>query len=180
MSNIHPIFVHFPIALLSLSLVFEVLFLLRTEIEFSRVGWWLHMAGTLGLLLSVATGLRAVSEVRMSLGAGDRALHRATSLADRGKNDTSAEWEGNVHRGICRRTDTDVAGGVVWRRTGVPPRRGSHGSLRHVGCGMLHRRGAETQSGKNEIDSTTRYRLRVSAVDSPPAGAAISLRQDPL
>jgi uncharacterized membrane protein len=71
MSNIHPIFVHFPIALLSLSLVFEVLFLLRTEIEFSRVGWWLHMTGTLGLLLSVATGLRALSEVRLTLGAAD-------------------------------------------------------------------------------------------------------------
>jgi uncharacterized membrane protein len=71
MSNIHPIFVHFPIALLTLSLVFEMLFLVRSELEFSRVGWWLHMAGTLGLLLSVATGLRAVSDVRLSLGAAD-------------------------------------------------------------------------------------------------------------
>jgi uncharacterized membrane protein len=66
MSSFHPFFVHFPIALLSISFLFEIVFLLRGEIEFSRVGWWLHMAGTLGILLSVATGLRAVSGTQIS------------------------------------------------------------------------------------------------------------------
>lgn len=59
MSSLHPVFVHFPVALLTVSFAFELLSLARRSEEFSRFAWWLHMLGTAGVLLSVATGLAA-------------------------------------------------------------------------------------------------------------------------
>jgi uncharacterized membrane protein len=66
MSSIHPVFVHFPVALLSISLLFELASLLRPSAEFTRAGWWLQLAGTAGILLSVATGLSARSGLNLS------------------------------------------------------------------------------------------------------------------
>jgi uncharacterized membrane protein len=57
MPNGHPLIVHFPIALLSLALVFEVLARFVRPEEFSRLGWWLQVTGTVGLALAVTSGL---------------------------------------------------------------------------------------------------------------------------
>ncbi len=65
MPNFHPFLTHFPIALLTLSVVAEcVSFLLRTE-EFSRVGWWSQVAGTVGLAAAAVTGVLAGDSVRI-------------------------------------------------------------------------------------------------------------------
>ncbi len=61
MSSIHPLFVHFPVALLTMSLLLELLALRTRRHDPSRPAWWLHIAGTAGIAGSVATGLYARS-----------------------------------------------------------------------------------------------------------------------
>ena len=67
MSNFHPYIVHFPVALLTFSLLFELLARLRKNEMFSRVGWWSQLAGTIGLASAVATGLITVRKVHIAL-----------------------------------------------------------------------------------------------------------------
>lgn len=63
MPNFHPIFVHFPIALLSLSLLLELIAVLQGREDLSRTGWLLQLCGTGGVLLAVISGLQAVTSV---------------------------------------------------------------------------------------------------------------------
>jgi uncharacterized membrane protein len=66
MPNIHPLIVHFPIGLLLVAFLLEVIALLWKKQEFSRAGWWNQIAGTLGLALAVVSGLLAETTVRMA------------------------------------------------------------------------------------------------------------------
>ena len=66
MPNLHPFFTHFPIALLSLSIVCECAALLLNRDEFSRVGWWTQLAGTIGLAAAAGTGMLAGRSVGIS------------------------------------------------------------------------------------------------------------------
>ena len=59
MPNIHPLIVHFPIALLTASLVFELLGVALKRADLERTAWWLLLAGCVGLGGAVATGLLA-------------------------------------------------------------------------------------------------------------------------
>jgi len=59
MPNLHPLFVHFPIALLTVGLIAEVWAFARREDQSGKLGWWLQAAGTLGLLIAVGTGILA-------------------------------------------------------------------------------------------------------------------------
>ncbi len=59
MPNLHPIFVHFPVALLAMSALCEVLALTLKYEELSRVGWWTQLAGTVGVGAAVTSGLLA-------------------------------------------------------------------------------------------------------------------------
>jgi uncharacterized membrane protein len=63
MPNLHPFLTHFPIALLSLSFVFECAGILLKRDEFSRVGWWTQLAGTIGLAAAAGTGMLAGQSV---------------------------------------------------------------------------------------------------------------------
>jgi uncharacterized membrane protein len=63
MPNLHPFLTHFPIALLSLSIVCECAALLLNRDEFSRVGWWTQLAGTIGLAAAAVTGMLAGQSV---------------------------------------------------------------------------------------------------------------------
>ena len=63
MPNIHPFFVHFPIALLTTGLIAELWALAQGEGHEGKLGWWLQAAGTFGLLMSAASGLLAVQSV---------------------------------------------------------------------------------------------------------------------
>ncbi len=61
MANIHPIIVHFPIALLNAFFVMELLaFLLKKEKLREAASWMLYL-GTLGAAVAVAAGVRAVN-----------------------------------------------------------------------------------------------------------------------
>ncbi len=71
MPNFHPLFVHFPIALLFLALILEVIAVLRNRPELSRAAWWNQIAGTVGLGLTVASGLLAEDTVRIPAEARD-------------------------------------------------------------------------------------------------------------
>jgi uncharacterized membrane protein len=66
MPNIHPFLTHFPIALLSLSIVCECAAVILNREEFSTVGWWTQLAGTIGLAAAVVTGTMAAQSVGIS------------------------------------------------------------------------------------------------------------------
>lgn len=62
MPNIHPFIVHFPVALLTTALVFDLLQAVLKREELSRVGWWTQLAGSIGIAAAVASGLVAKGE----------------------------------------------------------------------------------------------------------------------
>ena len=56
-SHLHPITVHFPIALLISAFIFEVLVLIyKNNRVFNLVGFYLFIAGTLGAIVAVLSG----------------------------------------------------------------------------------------------------------------------------
>ena len=57
--NIHPVFVHFPIALWLAALLFWLLAVVRRDDDVWRFGRWLLYLGTLGALAAVASGYLA-------------------------------------------------------------------------------------------------------------------------
>jgi len=65
MENPHPVFVHFPLVLLPVSLLFLVLARLRKRPDFERVAVWLLWLGTLGALAAAGTGMLAEEEVQV-------------------------------------------------------------------------------------------------------------------
>ncbi|MCW5896293.1 MAG: DUF2231 domain-containing protein [Bacteroidetes bacterium] len=82
MPNIHPLIVHLPIALLTFSFLFDILGLLTRKEEFERTAWWGLLAGTIGLVLAVATGLWAESNTLISNAAREHFnLHQQFAFA---------------------------------------------------------------------------------------------------
>lgn len=65
MPNLHPLFTHFPIALLTTGFIFDLLGVGWRKELFERIGWWLQLSGTLMLYGTVATGLIAGSTVQI-------------------------------------------------------------------------------------------------------------------
>lgn len=61
--NLHPLFTHFPIALLLSSLGFYLLGLVFKKEHFLKTGQWTLYFGTLGSTVAVLTGLQAASTV---------------------------------------------------------------------------------------------------------------------
>lgn len=61
--NLHPLFTHFPIALLFSSLVFYLLGLVFKKEHFLKTGQWTLYFGTLGAAVAVWTGLQAAKTV---------------------------------------------------------------------------------------------------------------------
>ncbi len=67
--HLHPMMVHFPIALLLLGFVFEICSLLfKKETCWSFAGFWLLIAGTLGALAAFGSGLLFTSELTGTAG----------------------------------------------------------------------------------------------------------------
>lgn len=66
MPNPHPAVIHFPIALLSIAVVFEILARFLRREDFSRLGWWMQLSGTIGLALAALTGILAQDTVTIS------------------------------------------------------------------------------------------------------------------
>ena len=59
LDNIHPLFIHFPIALLSTGLFFDILFLRYNQEDFEIVGFYCMLLGALSCLFANITGLMA-------------------------------------------------------------------------------------------------------------------------
>ena len=59
MQNIHPLFVHFPLALLSTGLFFDFLGLTLRKESFRNAGWWCQAFGILAVIAAATTGLMA-------------------------------------------------------------------------------------------------------------------------
>ena len=57
--NIHPLFVHFPIALLSTGLFFDVLAILLNREDLEHGGFWCMLMGIISCLVANFTGLTA-------------------------------------------------------------------------------------------------------------------------
>lgn len=63
MQNIHPLFVHFPIALLSVALLFELIAMVFKKPAFQAAGWWTFVLGVIAIGATAITGLIAESTV---------------------------------------------------------------------------------------------------------------------
>jgi len=63
MLNPHPMFVHFPIALLSVGLLFDILGLLLKRASLKNAGWWCLIVGVAGAIGAATTGLLAEESV---------------------------------------------------------------------------------------------------------------------
>lgn len=63
MANIHPLLVHFPIALLNGFFIMEILGLLLKKEELTAAATWMLYLGTLGAIGAVSAGLWAASTV---------------------------------------------------------------------------------------------------------------------
>jgi uncharacterized membrane protein len=59
MFALHPFLVHFPIAMLTACFVFEVAGWYGKKPEWSQVGWWLQLVGTLGVVCAALSGVVA-------------------------------------------------------------------------------------------------------------------------
>lgn len=66
MPNPHPAIIHFPIALLTAAVLFELLARILKREDFSRIGWWMQLSGTLGLVLAVVSGILAQETVSIA------------------------------------------------------------------------------------------------------------------
>jgi uncharacterized membrane protein len=67
MHTLHPFFVHFPLALLTLALLFELLAYFTKKPALSQPGWWFQLTGTLGVIAAVLSGVVAESWAGKSL-----------------------------------------------------------------------------------------------------------------
>ncbi len=66
MPNLHPFLIHFPIALLTSSFVFDLAGILTNRKSLNDAGWWTMLFGMLGLTAAVVTGLLAEKSVVVS------------------------------------------------------------------------------------------------------------------
>ncbi len=63
MQNIHPLFVHFPIALLSAALLFELIAMAFKKPASQTAGWWTFVLGVIAMVVTAITGLIAERSV---------------------------------------------------------------------------------------------------------------------
>ncbi len=59
MPPLHPMIVHFPIALLTAGFLADMWVLVVKTTDVSRTGWWSQLVGTIGLAAAVGSGLIA-------------------------------------------------------------------------------------------------------------------------
>ena len=85
MPNPHPAIVHFPIALLTVAVLFELLSRVLKREDFSRIGWWMQLSGTIVLALAVLSGIFARDTVTIGpLARPDFELHQQLAFAAAG------------------------------------------------------------------------------------------------
>ncbi len=67
MHTIHPFLVHFPIALLAMCLVFELVAWFSPKPELSQFGWWLQVVGTVWVIVAALSGVVAEASAGKAL-----------------------------------------------------------------------------------------------------------------
>lgn len=65
MQNLHPVFVHLPLVLLPLALLFQALAVWKQREDWQRLALWLLWLGTLGALAAAGTGLLAEETIEV-------------------------------------------------------------------------------------------------------------------
>ena len=56
-SELHPLVIHFPIALFSAAILFDVIFILTNKTENLLVGWWVMLLALISSAVAIATGI---------------------------------------------------------------------------------------------------------------------------
>jgi len=103
MENFHPVFVHAPLTLLPLALVFQALAVARKRDDWQRLALWFLCLGALGALAGAGTGLLAEEEVTVpQLGWETIERHELLMLITTG-------------------TAVVLAGGALWLRKRLTP-----------------------------------------------------------
>lgn len=65
MPGLHPLFVHFPIALFTAGVAFDIAAAIMRTSELQRTGWWCQLVASVSLIGTVVTGLIAESLVNI-------------------------------------------------------------------------------------------------------------------
>lgn len=65
MPNIHPFLVHFPVALLTLAAILDLVALVLRRNEMERASWWVLVAGFVGTAAAVVSGIAAEAGVHV-------------------------------------------------------------------------------------------------------------------
>lgn len=105
--NIHPVFVHFPIALFLTSIAFYLLGGILKREDWLHVGKWLLFVGTLSTLFTAWTGLQAARTV--SHGGETHTilmLHQYLGLAILGLSVALSVWVGIARENLPRKGKT--------------------------------------------------------------------------
>ncbi len=55
--EIHPLVIHFPIALLSSAILFDLIYILSGKNDLSQTGWWVMLLGLISAAAGIATGI---------------------------------------------------------------------------------------------------------------------------
>jgi uncharacterized membrane protein len=63
--NLHPVLTHFPIALFTVGLLFDLLAVLLKNTRLENVGWWSQVSGSVGLAAAIVSGLLAKSAIQI-------------------------------------------------------------------------------------------------------------------
>lgn len=63
MQNIHPYFVHFPIAILTVGLLWDLLGIILKKESLTNAGWWAQLFGTAAIIMTIVTGLIAANAI---------------------------------------------------------------------------------------------------------------------
>ena len=57
MFEVHPLFIHFPIALLSSAILFDFFYIFSKQNDLAQIGWWVLLLGLISAAAGIATGL---------------------------------------------------------------------------------------------------------------------------
>jgi len=57
MVEVHPLVIHFPIALLSSAMLFDFFYILLKQNDLAQIGWWVLLLGLISAAAGIATGL---------------------------------------------------------------------------------------------------------------------------
>jgi uncharacterized membrane protein len=125
--ELHPIVVHFPVALLSMALVFDVIGWMRASSSFRSAGLYCLVAGALGTILAVVSGL--ITPDARERGRGAAAAARGMHLTNLAHFFTGRRVEVHEHWGYIL-----LALAVLWVAVRVAL---ALGTLRRPGIAMI-------------------------------------------